>query len=236
MKLTDAQIRHLHYHINDKQIPYTEVRDEVLDHYQTALESSENVNLEEVYSSLDQIFTKAYCKEISESYLKNLQQDFPKYFKSNLLSMFEFRNIWIPSLLLVLTLLMMRWIDSPWLVLSFCNVFLHVGLMRENFYFSRISRIRNQHYQYRMIDEIPILAKQKACVSKGITTFYFVIIFLLFIPLIVLCLFHFFELEYSLIIFQAPFIYLSLLLLWMFFLLTIVRYRSFKSLGDPQLV
>ncbi|MGY6559426.1 MAG: hypothetical protein ACXIT9_09095 [Nitritalea sp.] len=69
MKLTEKNIETLHYHINAKQIPYIEVRDEVLDHYLSALEQEEERSMEEVLAELDQTFNWSTIRQMEKHQL-----------------------------------------------------------------------------------------------------------------------------------------------------------------------
>lgn len=93
MKLTDDQIKQLHYHVNDKRIPYIEVRDEVLDHYQTALEHEDEKTMEDALEVLDQTFTIGYCKEIAKNYLQELKSEYPILLKRKVIQMFSLKRI-----------------------------------------------------------------------------------------------------------------------------------------------
>ena len=88
MKLNKDQIEQLHYHINGKLTPYIEVRDEVLDHYQTALELEEEKTMEEVLKELDQTFTIDYCKKIAKNYIHELKSEYPFLLKNKIIFIF----------------------------------------------------------------------------------------------------------------------------------------------------
>lgn len=92
MKLSEKDIETLHYHINGKHIPYIEVRDEVLDHYLSALEQEEERSMAEVLAELDQTFTIGYCRQTAREYLQNLKAEYPMQFKKELLALFSLKN------------------------------------------------------------------------------------------------------------------------------------------------
>lgn len=70
MKLSEKDIEKLHHHINAKHIEYVEIRDEVLDHYQTALELEQERSMEEVLAELDQTFSWPTIRQMEKNQLK----------------------------------------------------------------------------------------------------------------------------------------------------------------------
>jgi hypothetical protein len=121
MKLTDDQIKQLHYHINDKRIPYIEVRDEVLDHYQTALEHEDEKTMEDALEVLDQTFTIGYCKEIAKNYIQELRSEYPTLLKKKVIQMFSLKRIPISFLILIAGLSIPTFYSEPWRLSSMMN-------------------------------------------------------------------------------------------------------------------
>lgn len=167
MKLSNYQIKELHYHINGKQIPYIEVRDEILDHYQTAMEMDKSGNMSLLLEELDRIFTYEYCQEISKNYLESLKLQYPKLYKQQLIELFSTRQIWIPLITLVLTLSLPLWIQNGHMLMHFLNLIVLGNLALENWKVSRKYSKGKQKHQYRSFDDKPTHAIYTAGVLKG---------------------------------------------------------------------
>ena len=168
MKLTDDQIKQLHYHINDKRIPYIEVRDEVLDHYQTALEHEEEKTMEDALEVLDQTFTVEYCKEIAKNYIQELRSEYPILLKKKVIQMFGWKRIPITFLILIAGLSIPTFYSEPWRLSSMMNsIFLFLLLIESlmiTFYYPK----RPIKHQYRKhIDDKPTFARHQSRSLKG---------------------------------------------------------------------
>ena len=103
MKLTAKYIETLHYHINAKQIPYIEVRDEVLDHYQTALELEQKRSMEEVLNELDQTFCWSTIRQMEKQQVTLATRDLDKLLLTKI-SLQNFNKLTIGILALLLAL------------------------------------------------------------------------------------------------------------------------------------
>jgi hypothetical protein len=168
MKLTDDQIKQLHYHINDKRIPYIEVRDEVLDHYQTALEHEEEKTMEDALEVLDQTFTVEYCKEIAKNYIQELRSEYPILLKKKVIQMFGWKRIPITFLILIAGLSIPQLFPQPGKLVHLLNAFsLSLNAIESlmiTFYYPK----RPIKHQYRKhIDDKPTFARHQSRSLKG---------------------------------------------------------------------
>jgi hypothetical protein len=234
MKLTEDQIKQLHYHINAKQIPYTEVRDEVLDHYQTALEAEKEKTMEEVFKSLDQTFTLGYCNQASENYLNSLKSEYPKQFKKNFFNLFQKEKVWVPILLLAFVLSLPSWIQNANMLFHLVNLSLLTGLMLENWIISRSYPNKKIKHHYRSIDDKPTFAQLRAAAPKGFGILHVAVMLLIFLPIGALYIIEAVEDSTSYFFFQPPFLYATTVCLWLFFLMTIARYQARKAMVKPK--
>ncbi|PRY88186.1 hypothetical protein [Mongoliibacter ruber] len=103
MRLSEKDIEKLHYHINAKQIPYIEVRDEVLDHYQTALELEQKRSMEEVLNELDQTFCWSTIRQMEKQQVTLATRDLDKLLLTKI-SLQNFNKLTIGILALLLAL------------------------------------------------------------------------------------------------------------------------------------
>ena len=183
MNLTNDQIKQLHYHINAKQIPYTEVRDEVLDHYQTALEAEKEKSMDEVLKSLDQTFTVGYCRHASDNYLNNLKSEYPKQFKNEFFALFQKEKVWIPIVLLAIVISLPSWVRNANMLFHLVNLSLLTGLMLENWIISRSYPNKKIKHHYRSIDDKPTFAQLRAVAPKGFGILHVAVMLLIFLPI-----------------------------------------------------
>jgi hypothetical protein len=207
MKLTDDQIKQLHYHINDKRIPYIEVRDEVLDHYQTALEHEEAKTMEDALEVLDQTFTIGYCKEIAKNYIQELRSEYPTLLKKKVIQMFSLKRIPFTFLILIAGLSIPQLFPQPGKLVHLLNAFILSlnsieSLMIMFFYPKR--PIKHQYREY--IDDKPTFARHQSRSLKGWGIFPPLTHILLFFPLFILYLGNFTGSEIG-FLFTPPYIY-----------------------------
>jgi hypothetical protein len=235
MKLTGNQIKQLHYHINAKLIPYTEVRDEILDHYQTALEAEENKSMEEILKSLDQTFTVEYCREASENYLNSLKTEYPTQFKSKFFSLFQKEKVWIPILLLAIVISLPNWIRNANMLFHLVNLSLLTGLMFESWIISRSYPNKKIKHHYRLVDDKPTFAMLRAAAPRGFAVLHVLVMLLIFLPIGALYIFEVVEDKSTSFFFQPPYLYATTVCLWLFFLLTIARFHARKAMAKPQI-
>jgi hypothetical protein len=235
MKLAEDQIEKLHYHINSKLIPYTEVRDEILDHYQTALEAEEEKSIKEVLKSLDQTFTVSYCREASENYLSSLKSEYPIQFKSKFFSLFQKEKVWIPILLLAFVLSLPSWIRYANMLFHLVNLSLLTGLMFENWIISRSYTNKKIKHHYRLVDDKPTFAMLRAAAPKGFAVLHVLVMLLIFLPIGALYIFEVVEESTSNFFFQPPYLYATTVCLWLFFLMTIARFHARKTMAKPRI-
>ena len=207
MELSKDQIEQLHNHINAKLIPYIEVRDEVLDHYQTALEHEEEKTMEEVLKELDQTFTIGYCKEIAKNYIHELRSEYPSLLKDKIFQMFSLKRIPFTILILIIGASIPKVFPEPKILVHLLNAFF-LGLMSiemfmiQHFYPKRTIK----HYYRKHVDDKPTIARMQSRSIKGWGIFTFMSYFSLFIPLLIIHLGDFTNSKVG-FIFSPPYIY-----------------------------
>jgi hypothetical protein len=234
MKLTEKDIETLHYHINAKLIPYTEVRDEVLDHYQTALEQEEERSMKEVLAELDQTFTFGYCRNMAGRYLQNLRHEYPLRFKKELFTLFTTKRIWIPISVLGFVLTFPNWIPNIAVLVHLLNGMMLSILGIENWMISRQYPNKKQKHHYRSIDDKPIFAHSKADSPRGFAILHTLCTVIVIVPLLFVFIMEMDHETGTTVLFKPPFLYATLVGLWFFITLTIVRYRAKTNLTKPQ--
>lgn len=235
MKLKEDQIKQLHYHINGKLIPYTEIRDEILDHYQTALEMEEEKSMEDVLKSLDQTFTLDYCHEASENYLKSLKSEYPVQFKNKFFELFQKEKVWIPILLLAFVISLPSWIRDINMLFHLVNFILLTGLTLENWIITKSYPNKKIKHHYRLVDDKPSFAMLRAAAPKDFAVLHVLVMLLIFLPIGAQYLFEVVEDGNSNFFFQPPYLYGVTVCLWLFFLMTIARYHARKAMAKPRI-
>lgn len=235
MKLSEKDIETLHYHINGKHIPYIEVRDEVLDHYQTALEKEEERSMEEVLAVLDQTFTIGYCRQTAREYLQNLKAEYPLQFKKQLLALFALKNSWIPILLLTIVLTLTNYIPKTGALLHLLNLIMLSSFYIENWAISRFYPNNEKKHQYRLIDDKPIFAHSKADSPKGFALLHVISYVIVLAPLLLIYMMEGASENDTNFIFQPPYLYATIVGVWLFTLMMIVRFRTKTNLSKPKL-
>jgi hypothetical protein len=235
MKLAEDQIEKLHYHINAKHIPYTEVRDEILDHYQTALEAKENKSMEEILKSLDQTFTVGYCREASENYLNSLKSEYPDLFKNKFLSLFQKEKVWVAILLLAFVISLPSWVRNANMLFHLVNFTLLTGLTLENWIITKSYPNKKIKHHYRLVDDKPSFAMLRAAAPKGFAVLHVLVMLLIFLPIGALYIFEVVEDSTSNFFFQPPYLYATTVCLWLFFLMTISRFHARKTMAKPRI-
>lgn len=207
MKLTDDQIKQLHYHVNDKRIPYIEVRDEVLDHYQTALEHEDEKTMEDALEVLDQTFTVEYCKEIAKNYIQELRSEYPTLLKRKVIQMFSLKRIPFSFLILTAGLSISQLFPQPGILVHLLNAFILSLITIESFMIQFYYPKRPIKHQYReYIDDKPTFARYLSRSIKGWGIFPPLTHILLFFPLFILYLGNFTGSEIG-FLFTPPYIY-----------------------------
>lgn len=235
MKLSEKDIKTLHYHINAKLIPYIEVRDEILDHYQSTLEVEEEKSMDEVLKSLDQTFTVGYCRQASENYLNTLKSEYPKQFKNEFFALFQKEKVWIPIVLMAIVLSLPSWVRNANMLFHLVNFSLLTGLMLENWIISRSYPNKKIKHHYRLVDDKPTFAQLRAAAPKGFGILHVAVILLIFLPIGALYIFEVVEDSNSNFFFQPPYLYVTTVCLWLFFLMTIARYQARKTMVKPKM-
>jgi len=235
MKLSIDQIKQLHYHINAKQIPYTEVRDEVLDHYQTALENESERPMQEVLTELDETFSLQYCREVAESYMDSLKAEYPKMFKEKLFDLFRLEKIWIPIILFAFVISLPNWVKNGGALMHLVNLIMLTGLVLEGLVIDQSYPKRKIKHHYRAIDDKTILAQKKAAVPKGFAMLHILILIIVFVPVLVVHLLELGEAVRPSFFFEPPYIYGTVIGLWVFFLMTLARFNAQKAMVKPQI-
>lgn len=168
MKLTDDQIKQLHYHVNDKRIPYIEVRDEVLEHYQTALEHEDEKTMEDALEVLDQTFTIGYCQEIAKNYLHELKSEYPILLKKKVIQVFSLKRIPFSFLILTAGLSIPQLFPQPGILVHLLNAFILSLALIESFMIQFYYPKRPIKHQYReYIDDKPTFARYLSRSIKG---------------------------------------------------------------------
>lgn len=231
MKLTEKDIETLHYHINAKLIPYTEVRDEVLDHYQTALEQEEERSMKEVLAELDQTFTVGYCKQLADNYLNELHSAYPEVFKNKLTNLLIGRNWWIAILLLVFSFSLPFWVENARNLQSFITIFILISTGLGSWTIERAYPKRKVKHHYRLIDYKPILAMIHVGRPRGIALIVALALLLVALPILILSTLEFLT-EHSIVfLFQAPYVYFTVGLIWLFLTAIIARTQAIISMS-----
>jgi hypothetical protein len=230
MKLSNAQIKDLHYHINGKQIPYIEVRDEILDHYQTALEMEKSGDMDCLLEELDTIFTYEYCQKISKNYLESLKTQYPKLYKQQLIELFSTRQIWIPLTALAFTLSLPLWIQNGHMLMHFLNMIVLGNLALENWKVTRKYTKGKQKHQYRSFDDKPTFALHQAGVLKGYAVLPGIFAVLVMIPVILIGLSEFAVDDEPRFFFQLPYLYFTLAGIWCLWMGVITREKTKSAL------
>jgi hypothetical protein len=190
--LNQDEIEKLHYHINDKGISFIEVRDEVLDHYQTALENENHRSMEEVLKSLDQIFTPSYCKNIAKQYQKDLKNEYPDLLKEKLKQYFSWRRLPLTVLILSLGACLPMILKNESGIIHLVNAVNLLFLSIESFLIQRGYPRKNVKHHYRLIDKKPVLARIQSKSLKGWGSLNLIVIILI-LPLLVFHLNNFFS-------------------------------------------
>lgn len=235
MKLTAKDIETLHYHINGKHIPYIEVRDEVLDHYQTALEQEEKRSFEEVLAELDRTFTIGYCRQTARNYLQNLKLEYPARFKEELFALFSIKNIWIPLVFLGLIITLTSYLPKTGALLHLLNLIMLSAFTIENWAISRSYPNNEKKHHYRMIDDKPIFAHSKADSPKGFAIVHVVCYTIVLVPLLFIYLMEGGHGNDTNFIFQSPYQYVTVAGTWLFVLMMLVRFRTKINLSKPKI-
>lgn len=235
MKLNEDQIKQLHYHINGKRIPYTKVRDEVLDHYQTALENELERPMKEVLAELDKTFTLQYCREVAESYLDSLKAEYPKMFKEKLFDLFSIEKIWIPIILFAFVISLPNWVKNAGVLMHLINLIMLTGLVLEGLVIDRSYPKRKIKHHYRAVDDKTILAQKKAAVPKGFAGLHVLVMVIVLLPVLFIYILGFGEAENPTFFFEPPYVYGTVIGLWLFFLMTLARYNAQKAVVKPQI-
>lgn len=235
MKLTEKDIETLHYHINAKQIPYIEVRDEVLDHYQTALEKEEERSLEEVLAELDQTFTNSYCKEISDSYINQLRDEYPDLLKKKLQEMFGWKRLSITLFIVGIGLSLPYFFSNAKSLVHILNAFV-LGLMAIETYMLQYSYPkRKTKHHYRLVDDKPTLARIQSRSLKGLGFLPVTIYILLFFPLLFIYLGDI-EGTGNSFLFNPPYIYSICLLTGLLVLFQLANFEVSRDRFKPRLL
>lgn len=234
MKLTAKDIETLHYHINAKHIEYVEIRDEVLDHYQTALESEEAKSMEDVLRSLDQTFTIGYCRKAGRDYLSNLKKEYTLRFKQELIALFTTRKIWITLLILGIVISFPSWIPKSGALVHLLNLIVISTMSIENWMIGRNYPNKKHKHHYRSKDDKPIFAHTKADTPKGYAILHVIILALVMFPLLFTSGIYTDEAMSQPVIFEPPYLYATIIGVWLLLLLTIVRYRVKTTLSKPR--
>lgn len=234
MKLTAKDIETLHYHINAKHIPYIEVRDEVLDHYQTALEKEEKRSFEEVLAELDRTFTNSYCKEIADSYINQLRDEYPDLLKKKLIEMFVWRRLPITLFIVGIGLSLPYFFSNAGALVHILNAFV-LGLMAIETYMLQYSYPkRKTKHHYRLVDDKPTLARLQSRSLKGLGFLPVTIYLLLFFPLLFIYLGDI-EGTRNSFLFNPPYIYSICLLTGLLVLIQIASFEVSKDRIKPRL-
>lgn len=207
MELSKDQIEQLHYHINAKMIPFIEVRDEVLDHYQTTLEHADEKTMEEVLKDLDQTFTIGYCKEIAKNYIQELRSEYPSLLKNKIFQMFSLKRIPFTILILIIGASIPKVFPEPKILVHLLNVFILSLMSIEMFMIQHFYPKRTiKHYYRKHVDEKPTLARMQSRSLKGWGIFPFISYFSLLIPLLIIYLGDLTNSEIG-FLFTPPYIY-----------------------------
>ncbi|MCH7408256.1 hypothetical protein MM239_02525 [Belliella sp. DSM 111904] len=234
MKLNKDQIEQLHYHINAKHIEYVEIRDEVLDHYQTALELEDAKSMEDVLRSLDQTFTIGYCRKAGRDYLSNLKKEYTIRFRQELIALFTTRKIWITLLILGIVISFPSWIPKSGALVHLLNLIVISTMSIENWMIGRNYANKKHKHHYRSKDDKPIFAHTKADTPKGYAILHVIIMALVMIPLFFTYGIYTDETMSQSIIFEPPYLYATIIGVWLLLLLTIVRYSVKTRLSKPR--
>lgn len=236
MRLSEKDIEKLHYHINAKHSEYIEIRDEVLDHYQTALESEEEKSMEDVLKSLDQTFTIGYCRQVGRDYLSSLKKEYTIRFKQELISLFSTKNIWITILILGIVISIPSWIKNSGTLVHLLNLIVLSSMSIENWMIQISYPNRKNKHHYRNIDDKPIFAHTKADTPKGYALIHVIILVLVMIPLLFTYGMNVDEIKNHPIVFEPPYLYATIIGVWFLLLLTIVRFRVKTTLSKPRFI
>lgn len=226
MRLSEKDIENLHYHINGKHIQYIEVRDEILDHYLTALEMEEKRSFEEVLAELDQTFSIGYCRQTARNYLQNLKAEYAVRFKKELFAFFTTKKIWLSLVVLGLVISIPNWFPQSGKLIHILNSILLISISFENWIITKTYPNKDRKHHYRRIDKKPILAITKADSPKGFAILQMICFVTIMIPLFL------FSEE---ILYKPPYFYATTIGIWLFLLMTIVRYRTKTNLSKPQI-
>ncbi|TVP47782.1 MAG: hypothetical protein EA341_12025 [Mongoliibacter sp.] len=234
MKLTEKDIEKLHYHINAKHIEYIEIRDEILDHYQTALESQEEKSMEEVLKDLDQTFTIGFCRQAGRDYLSSLKKEYTIRYKQELFSLFTTKNLWITLLILAIAISIPSWIKNGGTLMHLLNIIVLSAMSIENWIISRSYPNKKHKHHYRSIDDKPIFAHTKADTPNGYALLHAITLILIMVPLLFIHGFYTDEMMKHPIVFEPPYLYATVIGVWFLLLLTIVRFRVKTTLSKPR--
>jgi len=232
MKLSLDQIEQLHYHINDKQIPYIEVRDEVLDHYQTALELEQERPMEEVLAGLDKTFTITYCKEVADNYIKELRSEYPSLIRRKFLEMFEWRRLPLTLIIFSLGLSIPYLFPDPKILVHLTNAFILIMMSIESLMIEYAYPKKSIKHHYREVDNKPRLARLQSRSLRGWGIFPAVTAIFLMIPLFVIYLGNLEE-GFAAYLFNPPYIYIICFLTGMMVLFQVANFEVSRERMKP---
>lgn len=226
MKLSEKDIEILHYHINGKHIQYIEVRDEILDHYQTALEQEEERSFEDVLAELDKTFTIGYSRQTARNYLQNLKAEYPIRFKEDLFALFTTKKIWLTLVLLGFVISIPYWIPRSGTLVHLLNLIMLFSISFENLIITKNYPNNKRKHHYRDIDDKPVFAITKSDSPKGVAILHVVCFVVIMIPLFLFS---------ENILYKPPYLYATIVGIWLFLMMTIIRFRTKTKLSKPQI-
>lgn len=129
-KLSQSEIQKIDHRLKSLQIRYTEVYEEIKDHYHTLLELTAEKDSAEVFEKLNSDFSRKQIKRMeneaqdaSEKKLTRIQLDGLKFWKYDLLSLL------IPFLLLVSSL-GVSYIFGPYILITWISAFVIIGFFK----------------------------------------------------------------------------------------------------------
>ncbi|MCH6199360.1 hypothetical protein MMU07_07215 [Aquiflexum sp. LQ15W] len=232
MKLNEQQIKELHYRINAKQIPFTEVRDEVLDHYQTALEMEQERPMEEVLAELDKTFTISYCKEVADNYIKGLRSEYPSLIRRKFLEMFEWRRLPLTLIIFSLGLSIPYLFPDPKKLVHLVNAFILIMMSIESLMIEYAYPKKSIKHHYRIVDDKPRLARLQSRPLRGWGIFPAVTAIFLMVPLFVIYLGNLEE-GFAAYLFTPPYIYSICFLTGVMVLFQIANFKVSQDRMKP---
>lgn len=235
MNLGEKDIEKLHYHINSKHIQYIEVRDEILDHYQTALQKEDKRSMEEVLASLDQTFTNSYCKEISESYINQLRDEYPKLFKKKLAEMFGWGRLPVTVFIVFIGLSLPYFFSNARGLVHILNSFVLAMFAIETLMHQISYSKRKIKHHYRPVDDKQTLARIQSRSLKGLGFLPAAIYLLLLFPLLFIYLGDIEGTGNSFLL-NPPYIYTICLLTGLLVLFQLASFEVSKDRVNPRLL